>query len=204
MTNLIIVGTESQSQLYVENYIAENNFTPYEVERFFEKIKIEDSRNIKKALFLKVKKQKLFVFFSGLTIEAQNALLKSIEESDENIHFIFCIQKEDELLPTIRSRCSITNLSNNSEIDRSLCDLVEKIANEKDNSWADVDLLISSVSELDMEILLPNLRFLLLDAVEKKKKVANYYIFCRRFLGLLPLSQNNNVNQKVILEKVFV
>ena len=38
-----------------------------------------------------------------------NSLLKSVEEPPEGYHFIFLAQRVDEILPTIRSRCTITN-----------------------------------------------------------------------------------------------
>lgn len=40
-----------------------------------------------------------------LTREAQNALLKSVEEAPERSYFIFCTTEPNKLLDTIRSRC---------------------------------------------------------------------------------------------------
>ena len=45
-----------------------------------------------------------------LTEEAQNALLKTLEEPPENVHIILLAQDSEFLLPTIISRCQIIEL----------------------------------------------------------------------------------------------
>ncbi|OGG01852.1 hypothetical protein A2Z33_01205 [Candidatus Gottesmanbacteria bacterium RBG_16_52_11] len=45
-----------------------------------------------------------------LTAEAQNALLKTLEEPPGSVSIIICAQTEDRLLPTVRSRCRIIRL----------------------------------------------------------------------------------------------
>jgi len=49
---------------------------------------------------------------SKLTIPAQNALLKMLEEPPENTTFYLTCQIAESLLPTIRSRAKITSLEN--------------------------------------------------------------------------------------------
>lgn len=45
------------------------------------------------------------VSFPDFQPEAANALLKTLEEPRENVHFILTSERADSLLPTIRSRC---------------------------------------------------------------------------------------------------
>ena len=45
------------------------------------------------------------VSFPGFQPEAANALLKTLEEPRDNVHFILTSERADSLLPTIRSRC---------------------------------------------------------------------------------------------------
>lgn len=45
-----------------------------------------------------------------LTIEAQNAFLKTLEEPPENTIIILLVENPDQLLPTIVSRCQIENI----------------------------------------------------------------------------------------------
>ncbi|MDP3988388.1 MAG: hypothetical protein Q8P80_04570 [Candidatus Levybacteria bacterium] len=79
-------------------------------------IGVEDTRNMQKKLFLKPLKgeQKAFIIYNSesLTIEAQNALLKILEEPPPNTILILSCQNKDLLLPTILSRCKIIELKN--------------------------------------------------------------------------------------------
>lgn len=50
------------------------------------------------------KKRALIIDARSMTVQAQNALLKSLEEPGEGNHFFFIAPYEDVLLPTLRSR----------------------------------------------------------------------------------------------------
>ena len=56
-----------------------------------------------------------------MQIQAQNALLKLIEEPPQNILFVLCCERKDRLLPTILSRVTVYNLDSAEEEDKS-CD----------------------------------------------------------------------------------
>lgn len=55
---------------------------------------------------------KVFILenFSSATIQAQNKLLKTLEETPNNVYFLLCSEREDGILPTIKSRCQILEL----------------------------------------------------------------------------------------------
>ena len=55
---------------------------------------------------------KVFVLenFSSATVQAQNKLLKTLEETPPNVYFLLCSEKEDGILPTIKSRCQVLEL----------------------------------------------------------------------------------------------
>lgn len=52
-----------------------------------------------------------------LTIPAQNAFLKTLEEPPENSLIILCSQNEEQLLPTIISRCQLIRLASKPQIE---------------------------------------------------------------------------------------
>ncbi len=64
--------------------------------------------NIIKEAYIKpyYAKRKVFIIGDGdaLSIEAQNAFLKVLEEPPENVTFIICVTKQDKLLDTVLSR----------------------------------------------------------------------------------------------------
>lgn len=83
-------------------------------------IGIEQIRELKKNFSLKPikSKQKVVFIFEAqkMTIPAQNALLKTLEEPPGNNFLILTSPNPDLLLPTISSRCQIINLSAKTEI----------------------------------------------------------------------------------------
>jgi len=48
----------------------------------------------------------------GITIDAQNALLKSLEEPPENTIIVLIVSELESVLPTIISRCKVIDLNN--------------------------------------------------------------------------------------------
>lgn len=50
-----------------------------------------------------------------ITLEAQNALLKTFEEPVESTHFFLVLRDENVVLPTLRSRVSLVRLPNSAE-----------------------------------------------------------------------------------------
>jgi len=79
------------------------------------KLGIEQARKIKEHFSLKPYSAKgrgvILENASELTIEAQNALLKTLEELPKNALFILCANSDSKLLPTVLSRCQIEHLS---------------------------------------------------------------------------------------------
>jgi len=96
-----------------------------------EKLGIAEARIIKEHFSLKpysAKGRSLIIEDAdAMTDEAQNALLKTIEELPEESVFILCSNSTDKLLPTILSRCQIEYLSGpKTETDTSN---IEKLLN---------------------------------------------------------------------------
>lgn len=99
------------------------------------KIGIEEIRQIQKTIFLKpLKGKKKIVIIKNagmLTIEAQNALLKTLEEPPHSCFLLLLAESKNALLPTIISRCREITLpdtpqvfSENEEIDAFLATLL--------------------------------------------------------------------------------
>lgn len=66
---------------------------------------IEDAKNVEKQSYIAEKEPKIIVIFANsFRAEAQNFLLKLLEEPPTNISFIIACKSKNLLLPTIRSR----------------------------------------------------------------------------------------------------
>lgn len=85
-----------------------------------DKIKIEQVREVIDYTSLRSRLKDRFVIIDQaekLTTQAANALLKSIEEPPEGVHFILVTSNLSMLLPTLRSRCQVFSFAGLSEQD---------------------------------------------------------------------------------------
>lgn len=76
------------------------------------RITIEQIRELRKDIRVAMKTHRLIVLetFDSSTTEAQNAMLKMLEESSLNNQFVLLVQNLEFVLPTIRSRCKIIKI----------------------------------------------------------------------------------------------
>jgi len=82
-------------------------------------ISINKARTLRSLLSLLQVKGKVLVVIieeaERLTTEAQNALLKQLEEPADNIYFLLSTHQRNSLLPTVVSRLTLVNLNRASE-----------------------------------------------------------------------------------------
>ena len=128
MKSFLIIGDRQFSENYINKYIKENHLELYNVIRFEEKVLIASAREIKRILSVKqgASEKKLIIINNEITIDAQNALLKSIEELPLNIDLFIVSKNVDFLLPTVVSRCTVISLVDN-KIDFGTSTFVELI-----------------------------------------------------------------------------
>lgn len=123
MNSLIIVSKNSETSLEQINRLCSKNKISNidkDISTFDKAVGIEDVRNIQKKLYLKPikSKDKAVVINAslGLTIEAQNALLKILEEPPSNTLIILVTSNKNALLPTVLSRCKIIEIKEDMKI----------------------------------------------------------------------------------------
>lgn len=107
-------GNSKLKDDFINQFINEKDIPIFNIARFTESLKISDVREIHKKITAFLSGKNRVVIIDSATIEAQNALLKTIEELPDDTSFIFL--NEQDLLPTIISRCSIVNLGFTPEI----------------------------------------------------------------------------------------
>ncbi len=121
MISFLVISESSEK---INTWIKDTT-SAYDVDRFdltvFEKdeaekntIGIDQVRLMQKKLFLKPMRGKTKALVINhaqtLTIEAQNALLKVLEEPPQDTIIILTTKKVDALIPTIISRCTVVDL----------------------------------------------------------------------------------------------
>ena len=92
-----------------DNHSVEAQGNPDFSDRKVETFTIDDARELKVAALMRpvADEGKIFVLqMNGITVEAQNALLKLLEEPPEYAHFFIIVPSAHLLLPTVKSRLS--------------------------------------------------------------------------------------------------
>ncbi len=81
-----------------------------------DEFKVDDAKAVMKEAYICEESTKhLVIVASSYRIEAQNALLKLLEEPPRNIVFILISKSKTAFLPTIRSRMHVEKITYNSE-----------------------------------------------------------------------------------------
>lgn len=107
MLNKIVVTSDFESlKAKLESEFGINNLRFYVSDDFL----LENAKEVIAEAYIAEKDEKILVIHANsFRAEAQNALLKIIEEPPRNIKFIIATQSKNLLLPTIRSRMLIEN-----------------------------------------------------------------------------------------------
>ncbi|MCL5438444.1 MAG: hypothetical protein M1268_00460 [Patescibacteria group bacterium] len=115
MQSILVSGDPKDTENYTLKICEENKISNFDISFIKdEKPGIEQIRNLQKGIFLKPFKSKIKITIiqnaEKMTIDAQNALLKILEEPPPDTIIILTATKKDFLLPTIISRCKIIEL----------------------------------------------------------------------------------------------
>jgi DNA polymerase III delta prime subunit len=128
----------------------------------FETFSIDDARKLRDMQSVKplVHPRKIFIIeVLGMTVEAQNALLKIFEEPTPGTHFFLIADSADLFLPTLRSRMTIIFDEERSGSGKTLAKkflsatqperlkMIDEIVEEKDKAMAQI-LVDSIIVEL--------------------------------------------------------
>jgi DNA polymerase III delta prime subunit len=111
---LIVGGDSVKAELISmleKNYEVKIHSNPDFFDRVYETFTIDDARELKSLANMRPvtdSDKKIFILMmNGITVEAQNALLKLLEEPPEYVHFFLIIPSAHLLLPTVKSRMSM-------------------------------------------------------------------------------------------------
>lgn len=208
MQSILISSRNSQqSREEAEKILKELKVSKLDISIFESEkaVGIADVREIQRKLYLKPFKSELKGIVidtsSGITIESQNALLKTLEEAPEDTIIIMLSLNLEEILPTIISRCKVLSSDSSIEtkIEREDLDILlngklserMKLAQDlaKDKNQA-LNFLEGSILTLRKNLLnSPNEKFL-----NVIKTLQKYY----------SIIKSTNVNLRLALENLFI
>ena len=119
---ILVSKRKKDADDFLQKFVKENRIAKESIYTIFplkKEILISQVREIKKELAIAVPFSRLFIFyaFDSATSEAQNALLKSLEESTVKNQFVLVTENEHSVLPTLNSRAKIIRLKDKNRLD---------------------------------------------------------------------------------------
>lgn len=215
MHSFLIASTNKKTASdYINDFCNKEKIDPIDINlQIFEKaMGIPDVRNIQKNILLKPFKGKtkavIIQAYEGITTEAQNSLLKVLEEPPANTIIIISVPNKELLLPTILSRCKVIALNDdqqtlsNEEITQLHNYLITifqsgvgkrlKIAQDISKNKEEAVLWLEKMSIF--------LRTKLIENYEDSK----YLNFLKSLQKTYTIIKSTNVNQRIALETLFL
>ncbi|HUD44535.1 MAG TPA: hypothetical protein VMR41_03275 [Patescibacteria group bacterium] len=180
-------------------------------------IGIDSIKMLQKKIYLKPmqSEDKAVIVQDGqmLTTEAQNAMLKILEEPPLHTFIYILVSHPSELLPTILSRCKIvileqSDIINEKEVEQmnSLIQSLAKMTNGEKLKLAETMAKQKPSAILWLEALLQALRSNIYTAGEQndKKTLKQYLQFAKQIQLTLRAIQTTNVNLRLTLENLLL
>lgn len=172
-------------------------------------IGIEDIKDLQKEMVFSPFKEKVQIAYildaQKLTLQAQNSLLKTLEESNKSTAYILITGQEKYLLPTVLSRCLklyTKEYGNMSEVNSDIVDFlnldissafqkIEEISKEKDSTITflrDLEIYFQSLLKRNLNEKRGIIR--------EKSNIEQVLIAQKRI--------NANGNKRLVLENLFI
>jgi len=206
---IILVSLDIKAQeKFIDNFIKENKILPYlifRVKPVKDEISIGQIREIKKDIIIYNKSKRLFVLYSFdiASNEAQNALLKTLEESINNNQFILSAANINQVLPTIQSRSRIVFLDKkeNKKIKPEILRCIETSKQSKDYLFL-ADKEIIGINKVGAIVLIDQLLNYFKEKLVDEAKFAPKII--RQCLRIRRLIQDNNLNPQLTIDNLLI
>lgn len=171
---IICGGTKKDREEYLKSFLPKNFTLNHPDVKILgptslkHSIGIDEVRLVERFLIKKPLKSKENIVIienaNLLTLQAQNAILKTLEEPPKNSKIILETQNEKKLLPTILSRCKVTKLKGRVILDESdpahnllVKEFVDIIKKTKGDRLDYIDNIKQKLSDKDFSINLINI-----------------------------------------------
>lgn len=171
-------------------------------------IGIEEIKKLQKEMVFSPFKERSQIAYilnaEKLTIQAQNSLLKTLEDTSASTAYILITENEKSLLPTILSRCFklYTNINVVEKGDKKYIDIL-------DMNIVDAFQKIENISKekIETDLLLRELQQHFQNILEENLKEKNDIIWIERSIKEISIAQKRvkaNGNKRLVLENLFL
>lgn len=189
LSHILVCPDIEKASEYVSSLYPEHRICPFLKEK--DEFLLEDAKKVVKEAYIAEMNQKILLLGAkGYRIEAQNSLLKILEEPPRNIAFILIAPTKTAFLPTIRSRLGLQELKIEKEIYQSglnLKNLCEK----------DIYEFVQANSRIDKTQLKDTIQAIVSEAV-LKYGISFTHSELSHFQSLLELAQLNSRAQNML------
>ena len=158
VSHIFVCPDIEKAYQHIQKKYTQNRICPFIKEK--DEFLLEDAKAVVKEAYIAELKPKILVLGAkGYRVEAQNSLLKILEEPPRNVIFILISPTKTAFLPTIRSRMALQELKIEKEIHHSglnLKNLCEKDIYEfvQANSRIDIIQLKETIQNIVSEAVL--------------------------------------------------
>lgn len=212
MQSILVISENIKSvNEYIDRFCEKEkiNVLDKNINIFEKPLGIEDVRALHKKIILKPFKSKtkaIIVQAFDITLEAQNALLKTLEEPPNHTIIIIAVTRKDSILPTILSRCKIVTIQekgekSNEEISKHL-ELLKSIVSNGVGYRLKMAQDVSAKEE-PLE-LIKNLIIAARTELLENYGEQNLLLALRSLQKTYTIIRNTNVNKRIALENLFL
>ncbi len=214
MQSIIIAGKDIQKvKDEAQKICSENNISKFDIDilQSEKSLGIGDIRELNKKIFLKPveseKKAVILEAFSGITIEAQNAFLKLLEEPPINTIILILASSLDFVLPTVLSRCSVINSEKNKNLSQEEIETNTRIITSL--RFSSNALIIAQDFSKDRETALNFLEKLIITLEESVENSVDYTPaelgkILRKLQETYTVIKTTNISPRFALENCFL
>ena len=211
---LIITKNKNEAASYTSDLLKKREVDPLDINlQTYEKaMGIEDVRKIQKAILLKPFRGKTKAVtidaYENITLEAQNALLKILEEPPANTIIVIITAKRELILPTIISRCKVIVLQE-KEIELTETDLLDLkdtlniLLTGKIGSKLKIAQNIAKDKE-NTALWLEKMAVFVRNELTKDNSDIKYLNFLKELQKTYKTIESTNVSQRTALENLFL
>lgn len=188
---------------FLENYKKEHHFSPLQTQVITPEkttLTINQIRELKKELKISAAKSRLIIFqhFDTATNEAQNALLKVLEEQNTKNQFIMLATQLGNILPTIISRSRVIDLVEESTVyDEHTTSIIDAFLKQPNITYLSEDIFTVSTKE-EASILLK----ICIERMHKQLHTAqaSYTNIIKKTFDLLYKLEHNNLSPQLTVD----
>jgi DNA polymerase III gamma/tau subunit len=211
---LIVALNKNEAASYISNLLKENNVNSLDIslQKYEKAMGIGDVRNIQKAILLKPFRGKtkavIIETYEDITIEAQNALLKILEEPPANTIIIITTAKKELILPTIISRCKVIILQEKeiklTEDDSlKLQETLNILLNGKIGDKLKIAETIAK-EKTEPVLWLEKMAFFVKNKLLEKDNKLKYLNFLKELQKTYKIIKSTNVSQRIAIENLLL